>query len=582
MKPGKYEFDVQGSDGKSDWITTPAHLCIVINPPWWQTWWAYLLFAVAIAAIPAIFIINRLKIQQFQFQLEKEQQISELEQFKSQIIANVAHELRTPLTVILGMGTELKGVLTGSPKSMLEAMLRSADDVNRLAGQMTDLNRLRDQTTEEELMTEGDLAEFLKLQAGSFHYLIKKRRLELKIELPEAPVYARYNQDGIKSIITNLLSNAIKFTPANGLITLRLQRTSEDKIEITVADTGIGIPEEKRPHIFKRFFKVEPSSTNGTGIGLAHTQALVQMMAGTITVTGKEGPGSVFTVTLPLTVPEQLRPEAEVAEKETVERDQKETPDKPVILIVEDHEDTVAYLKLCLHQKYKVEHTDRSDAAEQWALEHIPDLAVLDVSISDESDGIALCRRLKAHPNTSHIPVVILTGHQGQEDINRALEAGADAYMTKPFDRNEFLLRLDNLLLQRSRMQVFFQDNMDDDLPASQQAWSSFSAKDQEFLHRFEQLLHEKYNNNGFDVHDMERELSMSKTLLHRKISALTGQTPGKLLSDYRLMQARKLLDSGQGLTITEVAYSSGFSSASYFSTAFRQKFGISPKKYSI
>jgi DNA-binding response OmpR family regulator len=417
----------------------------------------------------------------------------------------------------------------------------------------------------------------------------------------------------MEDIMTNLLVNAFKFTPAGGKITVVIEQKllwggaggdfleksppgcrRQDYIEISVCDTGPGIPEGDLPYIFDRFYQAESTyefHQKGTGIGLALARELVELHHGTIEARSREGEGCTFIVRLPLGR-DHLSPDQIVELPLNHSKTQLATDDMTgkgiplnnhepenganesnIILVVEDSADMCDYIRGALEPGYTV--VDAKDGREgiEKALEFIPDLIISDIMMP-EVDGYELCRTLKNDVKTSHIPIILLTARAAEENIIQGLETGADDYITKPFNTNILMARIKNLIDIRRQLQKNINREM-----SLQPVKTSLSSIDREFLKDLHEAIRKNLGDEDFNVEKLCKILYMGRTTLYRKVLALTGETPTDFIRFYRLKQGAELLKQNSG-TVLEVALAVGFSNSSYFAKCFKEKFHQLPSEY--
>ena len=602
LPEGDYRFRVRGQNvyGQS---SEEAVYVFTILPPWYRTWWAYLLYALAFAGFVGWVVqwrsarLRREKevleniVKERTQQLEQQaEQLKEMDQMKSRLFANISHEFRTPLTLIKGPVAELvktrKENLRLSDAQMID---RNADRLLRLVNQLLDLSKLDAGNLELEPEA-GDIHQFLRALAAAFSSHAAQRGMTYRIAIPQDALYAFFDHDKLEKIVYNLLSNAFKFTPDGGVVTINASY-SNTQLELKVKDSGRGIAPEQLPHIFDRFYQTDSAATReqeGTGIGLALTKELVTLMGGNISVQSESGKGTAFTVTLPLTAMEIT--EQEVAEKEIFTLhafeenivSEKEMPvangkrkqEVSMVLIVEDNADMRSFIKTQLYEDYEILEAAHGKAGLKIAQQEIPDLIITDLMMP-QMDGMELCQQLKTDERTSHIPVIMLTAKAGQEHKIEGLETGADDYLTKPFDRQELQVRVKNLITQRQQLRERFSREVI--LEPRQIAITSL---DEQFLQKVMDLLEKHLSDTAFGMAEMQDALAMSKTQLYRKIKALTDQSPGEFIRNYRLKRAAQIL-SQQGDNVTQVAYAVGFNNLSYFAKCFKELYGVAPSAYS-
>ena len=602
LPEGDYVFRVKARNINNQ-LSEEVVYAFTILSPWYRTWWAYLLYALAFVGFVRWVVqwrsarlrqekemlenIVKERTQQLERQAE---QLKEMDQMKSRLFANISHEFRTPLTLIKGPVTELvktrKENLRLSDAQMIN---RNADRLLRLVNQLLDLSKLDAGNLELEPEA-GDIHQFLRALAAAFSSHAEQRGMIYQIAIPQDALYASFDHDKLEKIVYNLLSNAFKFTPDGCVVTINASY-SNAQLELKVKDRGRGIAPEQLPYIFDRFYQTDSASTReqeGTGIGLALTKELVSLMDGEMSVQSESGKGTAFTVTLPLTamaITEQEVAEKEmftqhafeeniVPEKEMPVADGKRKQEVPMVLIVEDNADMRNFIQEQLNNEYEILEAAHGQSGLDIAQQEIPDLIITDLMMP-QMDGMELCEQLKTDERTSHIPVIMLTAKAGQKHKIEGLETGADDYLTKPFDRQELQVRVKNLITQRQALRKRFSREVI--LEPRQIAITSL---DEQFLQKVMELLEKNLSDTAFGMAEMQEALAMSKTQLYRKIKALTDQSPGEFIRNYRLKRAAQIL-SHQGDNVTQVAYAVGFNNLSYFAKCFKELYGVAPSVYS-
>ncbi|MDF1558622.1 MAG: ATP-binding protein [Bacteroidales bacterium] len=615
LKPGSYTFKVQGSNNSGVWNEEGASLAIVIRYPPWQTWWAYIIYFLILAGMLLWyrrFLMNRERLRAaVEVERAEKEKIRAIDTFRSRFFTNISHEFRTPLTLVAGpledsLRTGAETVPVG--KIVLQSMLRNTRRLQRLINQLLDISRLEAGSMKLQV-SEGPLPEFVRSIAGSFASLAEAREIDFKVKAEGMDGDCWYDADKIDKILNNLLSNAFKFTPDGGSITVELKRdvprgTVDTRMAVmTVSDTGPGIARDHLDRIFDRFYQVDSSDVRdkeGTGIGLALTRELVNLMNGDITVESEPGRGTIFTVTFPVsresfneeeiavTGTEQSDPGGRIPAEEGPEAIEavqnaevitgaatgmKDKDEYEVILVVEDNEDLRHYIKSLVSEKYTVVEAVNGGAGLEKAIEIIPDLVITDIMMP-VMDGMEMCKRLKAHPATSHIPVIMLTARADRESMIKGMEAAADDYIVKPFDSGLMKARVRNLITQRRELRKSFEKEflMDSD---SKETASPLFIMLREIMKVFDKHLSEP----DFNIEMLGKELNMSRSQLFRKVHAITGSTPMELLRLVRMKHAARLLRSGT-MNISQVTYAIGLQNTSHFASAFRKYFGVSPSDY--
>lgn len=599
VPPGEYVFRVKAASSEGVWAEKA--LPIIIRPPWWRTWWAYggygLLFLTGLLLARRETVRReRIKAGLLLKQVEADK-LREVDTLKSRFFSNVSHEFRTPLALIQGTVQKLAGKEQPGDKRLPAYGLihRSSERLLQLVNQLLDLSRL--EAGKLTLQPEpGEVTSFLTLLASSFASLFENKGIRYRYQLPPEPLWVMFEKDKLEKILSNLLSNACKFTSEGGEVVLAVEverpHPAQAVLHISVRDTGVGIPAELVERVFERFFQADPSATRtheGAGIGLALTKELVELHGGTISVESSQGQGSTFRIALPLEVAEEpetswqeepdeeqrLLLEQQTAFSESVEEKEQQPArkDQPVVLVVEDNPDLRHFVRDCLPAEYAVYEAGDGNAGWEKALEVLPDLIISDVMMPG-LDGVSLCQRLKTDERTSHIAVILLTAKADGKSKLAGLETGADDYLTKPFRLEELLLRVHNLLESRERLRQRYSRSL-----TLQPSEVTVISVDEKFLQKVMAVVEEHLPDPAFDLDVFCREVGMSRVHLHRKLKALTNQSPGELIRTFRLTRAARLLEQQHG-NISDVAYAVGFNSLTYFTKCFREHFGQTPSEY--
>jgi DNA-binding response OmpR family regulator len=395
------------------------------------------------------------------------------------------------------------------------------------------------------------------------------------------------------AIITNLLSNAIKFTSDNGDVNVHIKKTevhNTDFIEVKVTDTGLGISKEEQLHIFDKFYQVDNSSSKlqkGTGIGLAVVKDFVELMKGSIKVDSKLGKSSVFSIKIPITNNAILVNGSELVSNSSIIKANVATivsennqsinmsdESLPLVLIIEDNNDVAHYIKTCLIENYQILHSPNGAIGIEMALEKIPDIIISDVMMP-EKDGFEVCKSLKTNELTDHIPIIMLTAKATFEDRLTGLSYGADAYLTKPFEKAELLTRIEQLILLRKKMLSKFEKTGINKLLNKNVKNSKAT-----FLNKVITIIHENITKSDFSPEQLAHKLNFSESQLYRKLKATSGKSTVLFIRSIRLQKGRELIKTTDK-TISEVAYDVGFNDPSYFSRAFKKEFGDAPSSLS-
>lgn len=522
--------------------------------------------------------------QQAYFQIEKERLVHEKEQekiqrqkelseLKSQLYTNITHEFRTPLTIITGMNENIKN-------HPLEQQLirRNSNHLLRLIDQLLHLSRA--ERVEIPLQKKvGDIIVYLQYLLKAFDLLATEKDIRLTFESEESQLAIMYDEQVVQHVFYNLISNAIKFTPMGGEVTLSVKQVIKNEkslLEVSVTDTGIGIAPDSQQQIFDRFYQVKPStlkSTSGSGIGLAIVKELVAKMKGEIKVNSSQQQGTQFIVRFPIEyapVTTTLVDEVPSITTSFHELNTENEANKPTVLVIDDNQDIILYIQSILSQYYQIITAPNGQAGIDLALQRIPDLIISDVMMP-QKNGYKVCKTLKMDERTSHIPIILLTAKSTQEDKLAGLKIGADAFLIKPFSKEELLIRLQQLLELRHKLQLKYANKN-----ALQQ---SATTPDNRFLRRLQQHIVEHLSDTEYSVPQLATDLQLDRTQLYRKIKGLTGMSVAQYIRTFRLKRSKEMLLHSDA-NISEVAYSVGFSSPSYFSRSFQQEFGVSPRDY--
>jgi signal transduction histidine kinase/DNA-binding response OmpR family regulator/ligand-binding sensor domain-containing protein len=604
LSPGDYVFRVKAVNRFGRWPDQEIALAVTITPPWWRTGWAYGTYAVFFLGLLSAGYRIRLRQVHLRQEVKMEhfqrEHLAEVDRLKSRFFANISHEFRTPLTLILGPIHKWRDrTHDEDEKNDLQMAERNAHRLLGLINELLDLSKLEAGAMKLRA-SRMNIVPVLKGIAFSFESSAGMRGVDLQVLADPEEIHAYIDRDKLEKILTNLLSNAFKFTQQGGAVTvalsssLPLPRSGGGGWEVRVTDTGIGIPADQLGKVFDRFYQVDASQTReyeGSGLGLALVKELVELHHGTIEVESEVGKGTTFTVRLPLgrshlsddeIVEEPVSDEPMIREMggapaggETGEPREEREPEqagdeKPIVLIVEDNVDVRTYIKDYLVPAYQV--TEARDGAEgiEKALEDIPDLIICDVMMP-KKDGYEVCRTLKCDEKTSHIPIILLTAKAASENKIEGLETGADDYLIKPFDPKELLARVRNLIDLRRKLRERF--NTGTPLRPGEIAVTS---ADDTFLQRVKAIVESRMADEKFHVEEFATEACMSRSQLHRKLTALTGLSAREFIRYLRLHRAMDLLKNGAG-NVAEIAYRVGFSNPSHFSKSFHRQFGVSP-----
>ena len=552
------------------------------------------------------------------------EQLKSLDELKTNFFTNISHEFRTPLTLILGPAEELAADGADAPtRSKGTLIQRNAQRLLRLINQLLDLSKL--EAGAMRLLPEArDLAALGRHLAATFASMAEARGIAFRTEGPARLPFV-FDAPKLDVVLTNLLSNALRFTPAGGTVTLSW-REVPGGVELAVRDTGPGIAPTQRPHLFDRFYQgahpSTPGAQPGTGVGLALVKELTELHRGTVAVESPPGEGATFRVWLPqglVPAPHAAGPETRPASADasvtgllpelapatalTDATPHEAGPEADLVLCIEDNEDVREFIRSSLAPAgYRLLQAPDGLRGVEMALEYVPDLIVSDVMMPG-LDGYGVVRQLKAHPATSHVPLVLLTAKSSTSDRLEGLETGADAYVGKPFAARELRAQVRNLLALRDRNRALTlaarqvgtasasllppelaslaagNAALANGAPAAAAAAPTpLSAIDRSFLERVAAAVEQNLSEGDFDVEQLSSAVALSRTQVHRKLRALIGQSPAEYIRTERLERARQLLREQAG-TVADVCYQVGFNSPAHFSTAFSRQFGYPPSE---
>ena len=611
LDAGDYVFKVMASNNYGIWNETPKELRVKILPPFWKTWWAYLMYVLFFVFLMWLFrryilisvdYNNKLKIEKFE-----KRKLREINKMKLEFFTNISHEFKTPLTLILGPLQNLLEIKTTDlkTKESLLIMDRNAKHLYRLVNQLMDFRKAESKKIKVNAVF-GDIVDFCENIVSSFHVLANKKQLDLSFKSQVSELIAFFDHDLMEKIMNNILSNAVKFTPENGRIRVSLSVVKprrqinamlgqqNPEFEIIVEDSGIGIPKSKTSKIFGRFYQVDHESKvdyTGSGVGLALTKKLVSLLDGSIDVTSRENKGSRFVMRFPLIVDspsiegkiESILLEEGIGELKrnfsddsSVSKDSElEIEEKlPLMLIVEDNTDMQRFLKTSFEGQYRIIQALNGRQGLKKALDNVPNIIISDVMMP-EMDGIEFCERIKNNEITNHVPIIMLTAKGSVESKLKGLEVGADSYIPKPFDMRILEMKVKKLLEDRDilrekfRLKGITQDSKKIGINNTQKT----------FLEKAEKVIEENLMNNEFGVEDLALALSFSRMQLYRKFKSILGSSANEFIRNYRIKRAAHLLIETD-LNVSEILYDVGFTNRSYFSKCFKQSFDMSPKEY--
>ena len=591
LAPGKYVLRVKAINSDGYVGMKEATLGIVVNPPFWMSWWAYLLYTIGLVVVFFLARYRMLKREREKFHLQQiENEVAkneEINNMKFRFFTNVSHELRTPLTLII---SPLEGMLKETTDELqstrLQLMYRNAQRLLHLVNQLLDF-RKGEMSTHQLSLSEGDIISYVHSVCNSFLLMADKKHIQFSFFSGIDTFSMAFDADKVGKIVMNLLSNAFKFTPEGGRVTVMIEHVAgtPDMLEIKIADTGIGISDVDKEHIFERFYQADHKGveeTTGNGIGLSLVRDFVTLHEGEVKVFDNIGTGSVFVIQFPVKHVEtqvQLPPETGISigeeeDKEIKEetREETERKDFPLLLIVDDNEDFRIFMRYSLELRYRVKLAVNGNEAWEMMQEELPDLVISDVMMP-QMDGNELCRLIKQDKRTAYIPVILLTARQNTEAKLEGLQTGADDYVTKPFNMTILVLRI-RKLIELSRYHRVTQGMID---PAPSEI--VITSLDEKLIEKAIKYVEDNMSRTELSVEELSRELGMSRVHLYKKLLQITGKTPIEFIRVIRLKRAAQLLRESQ-LHVSEVAFEVGFNNPKYFSRYFKDEFGVLPSVY--
>ena len=632
LPKGEYVLRVRSTNSDGVWVDNERILNIVILPSFWETPVAYVLYVLFILIIILVAVYILFTIYRLKHEVSVEQQISDI---KLRFFTNISHELRTPLTLIAGPVEQVlkNDKLPADAREQLVVVERNTNRMLRLVNQILDFRKIQNKKMKMQVQR-VDIVPFVRKVMENFEAVAEEHRIDFLFQTEKEHLYLWVDADKLEKIVFNLLSNAFKYTPNGKMITMFI-REDEKTVSIGVQDQGIGIAENKKKSLFVRFENlVDKNLFNqaSTGIGLSLVKELVEMHKATISVDSHLGEGSCFKVDF-LKGKEHYDKEAEFIledadaparmgqvvdianssiQSETLVSDDSEKIDdvygeefakeensKELMLLVEDNQELREFLRSIFSPMYRVvEAADGKEGANK-ALKYLPDIIISDVMMP-EKDGIEMTRELRADMTTSHIPIILLTAKTTIESKLEGLEYGADDYITKPFSATYLQARVENLLMQRKKLQSFYRDSLmhinistgqeevpvATDMPSAEEDVSEtppttleMSPNDRKFMDKLVELMEQNMDNGELVVDDLVRELAVSRSVFFKKLKTLTGLAPIEFIKEMRIKRATQLIETGE-FKMTQISYMVGINDPRYFSKCFKAQVGMTPTEY--
>ncbi|MDE5585833.1 MAG: response regulator [Muribaculaceae bacterium] len=592
LSPGHYRLLVKGINSDGYESVKPAELLITVHPPFWASTWAFAVYVlIALLAVWGIVrIVMRLERRRYERRIEEENRNKqeEINQLKFKFFTNVSHDLRTPLTLIVSPLEEMmKEATEPRQKERLSLMKTNATKLLTLVNQLLDF-RKNEVAGLQLNATEGDVVGFSRNVCSSFSAITERKKVALTFFSDRDCISMLFDRDKLEKIFMNLLGNAFKFTPVGGRVDVSLEQVGDENpmLRIKVADTGIGIKDKDKEHIFERFYQVDDNGDShpnmGSGIGLSMVSEYVKLHQGSIRVTDNVGSGSVFIIDIPIRRSCKDAPDENgrieddfIPASAPMPEEEGGSPSssglRPVALVVDDNPDMTDMLKFELEADFEVLTASDGNEALKILEATTPAIILTDLMMPG-MDGIELCRRLKSDPATVSIPLIILTAKHDLGVKIEGLTLGADDYITKPFN-------LDVLRLRMKRLIELTAKGATRTLVEPEPEAIRITPLDEKFIEKAMKYVSDNIDSSHLSVEELSDHLGMSRVRLYKKIKQITGKTPIEFIRIIRLKRAAQLLRESQ-LNVSEIAYRTGFNNPKVFSKYFKEEFGILPSLY--
>ena len=570
LSPGSYVFYVKACNSDNIWSDDEPTLHITIRQPMYLRWWAwclYVLLAGGITCLAVNFFRARIRLSN-ELKMEKLERakLEELNATKMRFFTNVSHDFKTPLALILGPLENLISSISDKKQlAQLHILQSNANVLLRLINQIMDVRRIETGKIRLDLKR-GDIVLFARRVFNSFELLAKSNNIHYEFVTEMLQLQMDFDSDKVEKILYNLISNAFKFTPKGGRITVSVDLETSEKKEFVVfriEDSGTGIAESERSHIFERFWQSENRSmeSNGLGIGLTIVKDFVELHGGKVAMESSYGTGSVFSFTLPADT------------DKTVDYYDAAQPNDIRVLVVEDNKDMQDFIRMILKDQYEIYTASNGMEGYAKATSINPDIVISDIMMPD-MDGYALCRKIKSEMFTSHIPVILLTARSDEESREEAYKAMADGYICKPFSVKTLLAKVKMLTEQRKRLQEKYRIEF-----LSNPSEVKVESDNDKFMNTIVKTIEDNIDNSEFGIRELCEATKWSHQQVYRKVRALTGESINEFIRTVRLKRAAQLL-SEKGCRVSDVMYIVGFNSHSYFTKCFKEKYGMSPREY--
>jgi signal transduction histidine kinase/DNA-binding response OmpR family regulator len=600
ISEGSYWLRVKSTNAEGVWNTREATIKIIILPPWYRTWWAYLLYGVMAASLLYVYFRYKARQSKLEYEIkvahlnaEKEKEINEK---RHSFFTNISHEFRTPLSLIINPVKDLLRRAGDSDNEKdLNIVYRNARRLLSLVDQLL-IFRKADVEADKMTFAKHNFYNLCNEVYLCFVHQARSNHLNYRFVCDDPNLELYVDREKMEIVLYNLISNAIKFTPPGGTIEFTVKDTG-NLVELQVQDTGCGIPAEATGRLFEKFYQATTSKAPqkpGFGIGLYLVRHFIEAHKGSVTFQSIEGAGTTFLIALqkgkahlanetileeaqkePVILDELLEEPAEEQPAADIKENQPDlqVTDRPRVLIADDDKAIRQYLQQMLKEKYEVLEAVNGEEALAMMQKQLPDLVISDIRM-DGMDGIELCKQIKKDGAMNHIPVVLLTASQGSDTEMQSIEGGADLYITKPFDKDLLLARVDNIFKTRNELRNYFFNEI-----TLKQNSLKVSAEYREFLENCIAIVERHLNDENFTIKVLVKEMGMSHSNLYKKIRLLSGQSITNFIRYIRLRKAAGLMLKGDH-NVNQAAFEVGISDIKYFRTQFNKLFGMNPSEY--
>lgn len=601
LPPGKYELQIRSTNGDGVWVNNIRSLSIHVLPTFWETYWAWLLYALLFVGFTSTTVYILFYIYRLRHQVNIEQHLSDI---KLKFFTDISHELRTPLTLISSPVNEVleSEELSLKARNHLTLVQKNTERMLRLVSQILDFRKIQNKKMRL-FIEETEVSALLRKVMESFNLIAEEKQINYSLQTDGKNIYAWIDRDKFEKILFNLLSNAFKYTPYGKSVTVRLS-SEQDRLSISVTDEGMGIEPGKLTSLFQRFETLAKSNIlqPSSGIGLSLAKELIELHHGDIQVKSELGRGSEFSVGLPLG---RESYEAD-GQAEFIMSDSIEMNDQPQntaqiecnkesaecsyadeeavsILIVEDNHELRSFLRDILNTNYQIIEASNGQEGVEKALLFIPDLIISDVMMPI-LDGLDMVKKIKESHNTCHIPIILLSAKSSLDDRITGLEHGIDDYITKPFSSSYLKARIVSLLKQRKLLQEMYRDNLSNKKAIKTTSVFSPSTPqvtpyDELFIQQIMAFMEGQMDNSELTIDEIAENLMLSRTVFYRKLRSIVGLSPVDFIREIRIKRAVQLIETEE-FNFSQVAYMTGFNDPKYFSKCFKKQIGITPSEY--